>query len=109
MDSTGQTNVSKRLATHFQCTVVTEAGKDLTPDSNLLSLEDLWKATEVHAERIFKPQVGKNRLIVMDTDIHITKSYAQFTFDREPTVNPSVYDANRAKLVLCLKNDVPFV
>lgn len=108
-ESTGKTTLSRRLATHYQCTVVTEAGRDLIPDSNSFSLEDLQKVAEEHARRISKALVGKNCLVVLDTDIYITKSYAQFMFNRELPVSTSVYHANRAELVLYLNNDVPFV
>jgi HTH-type transcriptional repressor of NAD biosynthesis genes len=71
-------------------------------------MEDLQQIAVVHAERIADASVGKSPLLIIDTDIHITLSYAQYTFDQLPAVD-EVYKRNKADLYLYLNRDVPFI
>ena len=61
-----------------------------------------------HARRINQAVLGAHPLLIIDTDIHITMSYARFVFGRELEVEKAVYDSNRAELHLYLNNDVDF-
>lgn len=107
-ESTGKSTLTENLARHYQCTIVTEAGRDLIPDSNGFVFDDLYKVAAEHARRIGAAVKGDSALVIIDTDIHITKSYARFAFDAELVVADDIYNANKALLYLYLSNDVDF-
>jgi HTH-type transcriptional repressor of NAD biosynthesis genes len=108
-ESTGKTVLANQLAAHFHASLVAEAGRDLIASSESFSLTDLHAVAEEHARRIQQAQTGLNPLLIIDTDIHITMSYAQLVFGLELSVAPEVYALNRADLYLYLSPDVPFV
>ena len=107
-ESTGKTTLTEQLAKHFNCSYVLEAGRELIPDSTKFTFEDLRLVAIEHAKRIDEAILGDSPLIIIDTDIHITKSYARFTFDKELPVQNQVYHTNRADLYLYLNNDAPY-
>lgn len=107
-ESTGKTTLTEDLAAYFNCSKVLEAGRDLIPDSNEFSIDDLhWVARE-HAKRIEEAASGDSALVIIDTDIHITESYCQFSFGKELLVSDEIYNSNRADLYLYLNNDVAY-
>ena len=108
-ESTGKTTLSEQLAQYFNCTLVKEAGRDLINDSNTFEFKDLYLVATEHAKRIEEAIVGHSPLIIIDTDIHITKSYAKFVFDRSLEVESNIYNTNKANLYLYLNNDVDYV
>jgi len=107
-ESTGKTTLTEQLAKHFNCSYVLEVGRELIPDSTKFTFEDLHLVANEHAKRIDEAIWGDSPLIIIDTDIHITKSYARFTFDKELPVQNQVYHTNRADLYLYLNNDAPY-
>ena len=107
-ESTGKTTLTEQLAKHFNCSYVLEAGRELISDSTKYTFEDLHLVANEHARRIDEAILGDSPLIIIDTDIHITKSYARFTFDRELPVENHVYHTNKADLYLYLNNDAPY-
>jgi HTH-type transcriptional repressor of NAD biosynthesis genes len=108
-ESTGKTTLTDKLSKHFQSAYVLEAGRDVVADSKRFSMEDLQLIASMHAARIADASVGKSPLLIIDTDIHITLSYAQFAFDQLPEVDEVIYKRNKADLYLYLNNDVEYV
>lgn len=108
-ESTGKSTLTKRLAQHFNCTSVNEAGRELIPDSKAFEFQDLHLVAAEHAKRIDKAVIGKSPLIIIDTDVYITKSYANFIFNKELEVNNDIYNSNKADLYFYLNNDVEYV
>ena len=108
-ESTGKTTLTEKLSKHFDCSIVKEAGRDLIENSNTFEFDDLHRVAIEHAKRIDKAILGKSPLIIIDTDIHITKSYANFIFDKTLEVESKIYNSNKAKLYLYLNNDVEYV
>ena len=108
-ESTGKTVLTERLEKYYKCSSVKEAGRDLIPDSNTFQFDDLLLVASEHTERIDKAVLGESPLIIIDTDIHITKSYSQFTFGKELEIDCRLYNSNRADLYLYLNNDAEFV
>jgi HTH-type transcriptional repressor of NAD biosynthesis genes len=108
-ESTGKSTLTKRLAQHFNCTSVNEAGRELIPDSKAFEFQDLHLVAAEHAKRIDKAVIGKSPLIIIDTDVYITKSYANFIFNKELEVNNDIYNSNKADLYFYLNNDVVYV
>lgn len=108
-ESVGKTTMTELLARHFKCSAVREAGRDLIADSNAFELEDLYLVAAEHAKRIDRQVSGESPLIIIDTDIHITKSYACFMFGKDLEVDDSIMISNKSDLHLYLNNDVAFV
>lgn len=48
-------------------------------------------------------------MVIIDTDIHITKSYSRFTFEKELEISNEIYNSNRANIYLYLNNDVEYL
>jgi HTH-type transcriptional repressor of NAD biosynthesis genes len=108
-ESTGKTTLTEKLAQHYKCASVKEAGRDIVANSNSFLFEDLMHVASEHAKRIDKATTGNFPLIIIDTDIHITKSYSNFTFGKELEVDDKIYNSNKANLYLYLNNDVNYV
>lgn len=108
-ESTGKTTLTEKLSAHFKASKVLEAARDIIADSKKFCFEDLHHVAEEHAKKIVQAAGGDCPLVIIDTDVHTTVSYADFVFQKELQVNASVYDQNRADLYLYLKNDVPYI
>ncbi len=108
-ESTGKTTLTEKLSKHFNCSKVLEAGRDLIEDSNTFSMDDLYLVAKEHAKRIDNAVVGNSPLVIIDTDIYITKSYCHFMFNKELAVDKTILKSNKAHLYLYLNNDVEFV
>jgi len=108
-ESTGKTTLCDKLARHYKSTLVKEAGRDIVANSNFFSFDDLVLIASEHAKRIEKATLGESPLIIIDTDIHITKSYSNFAFGRKLEVDEQIYNFNKANLYLYLNNDVEYV
>lgn len=108
-ESTGKSTLVESLAEHFNCNSVKETGRDLIENSNSFIFENLHLVATEHANRINNAILGKSPLIIIDTDIHITKSYAKFIFDKTLEVDTKIYNSNKAELYLYLNNDVNYV
>ena len=108
-ESTGKTTLSEKLKKHFKCSLVSEAGRDLIADSNEFCYEDLQLVAKEHARRIDQAVLSDSPLVIIDTDIHITKSYSIFCFGKELEIAPEIYKANKANLYLYLNNDFEYI
>ena len=107
-ESTGKTTLTETLASHFNCTKVFEAGRDIIANSNSFSINDLQFVATEHANRIHLAITGNSPLIIIDTDIYTTMSYCRHFFQEELDISEPVRRANTADLYLYLNNDVPF-
>lgn len=107
-ESTGKTTLTENLAAYFNCSKVLEAGRDLIPDSNVFSIDDLYLVAREHAKRIDEAASGNSALVIIDTDIHITRSYCKYAFEKELEVSDDIYRSNKAQLYLYLNNDVAY-
>lgn len=108
-ESTGKSTLGQQLAAYYQATLVSEAGRDIVEDSSDFAFSDLHIIAKEHAQRIAKAAKGNSPLVIIDTDIHITKSYALFAFQKELQVSENIYNINQADLYLYLNNDVKYV
>lgn len=108
-ESTGKTTLTKKLSTHFHCTSVYEAGRDLIPDSKTFEFNDLNLVASEHAKRIDNATNGQSPLVIIDTDINITKSYSLFIFNKELEIDAVISDYNKADLYLYLNNDAEYI
>jgi HTH-type transcriptional repressor of NAD biosynthesis genes len=108
-ESTGKTTLTGKLAAHFQCSAVSEAGRDIVADSNHFGIADLYLIAAAHAGKINCMATGNSPLMIIDTDIHITLSYGEYAFGEKLKIDAAIYNANKADLYLYLNNDVPYV
>ena len=108
-ESTGKTTLTQNLAKALNAAFVLEAGRDVIPDSTAFTSEDIHRVAIEHAARISAAQRTASPLIIIDTDIHITKSYARFSLGFDYPIPDEIYHVNRAQLYLYLNNDVPFI
>jgi HTH-type transcriptional regulator, transcriptional repressor of NAD biosynthesis genes len=107
-ESTGKTILSEKLVKHYNCSEVKEAGRDLIANSNLFEFDDLHLVASEHAKRINQKIYGESPLIIIDTGIHTTISYAKFIFNKELKADYEIYKTNKADLYLYLNNDVEY-
>jgi HTH-type transcriptional regulator, transcriptional repressor of NAD biosynthesis genes len=108
-ESTGKSVLTEKLATFFNTTYVPEAAREIIEKTDECIYDDLQKIAALHAKRINENLLRANKLLFIDTDIHITRSYSRFLFDRELVVDPWIDEANRADLYIFLETDAPFV
>lgn len=108
-ESTGKTTLTEKLAKHFNCSLVLEAAREIIANSNDFSFDDLHFVATEHAKRIDKTIIADSPLVIIDTDIHTTKSYSRFTFEKELEISADIYNSNKANLYLYLNNDVEYL
>lgn len=108
-ESTGKTTLTEKLAKHFNCSLVLEAAREIIANSNNFSFNDLYLVATEHAKRIDKIILADNPLVIIDTDIHTTKSYSRFTFEKELEISAEIYNSNSANIYLYLNNDVVYL
>lgn len=108
-ESTGKSTLALALQKKYGSSLVTEAGRDLIPDSKSFTHDTLYEVAQEHAKRIDAAVLGVSPLVIIDTDIHITKSYSEFIFDVQLDVDEEIYGSNKADLYLYLNNDVAHV
>lgn len=108
-ESVGKSTLCNTLARYFDANLVTEAGQEIIADVSGFTKADLELIVEQHSQKIKKAQKDAQPLMILDTDIHITQSYAKYAFGEYLAVNPEIYNLHRANLYLFLNNDVPFV
>jgi HTH-type transcriptional repressor of NAD biosynthesis genes len=108
-ECTGKTALTKKLAKYFNCSFVSEAGRDIIANSNAFTYNDLYLVATEHAKRIDKSILADSPLVIIDSDIHTTKSYSLFMFDKELEISTDIYNSNRANIYLYLNNDVEYI
>ena len=108
-ESTGKTTLTNQLKDHFKCNCVLEAGRDLIPTSESFDYNDLLLVAKEHANRIKNAVTKDSPLVILDTDIHITKSYSLFSLGKELMVSDDILKINKSDLYLFLNKDVKFV
>jgi HTH-type transcriptional repressor of NAD biosynthesis genes len=108
-ECTGKTTLTEKLAKHFNCNFVLEAGRDLIANSNSFTFDDLHLVAKEHAKRIDKIILANSPLVIIDTDINTTKSYSRFTFKKELEISADIYNSNRANLYLYLNKEVEYL
>lgn len=107
-ESTGKTTLCQYLAEYFKATLVPELGRELIANSNSFNMQDLYEVVRQHTHQIQQASQGNSPLLIVDTDVHITNSYAQFIFGSTLHIDKDVYEKNRGDLYLYLNNDVPY-
>lgn len=108
-ESTGKTTLAQALAQHFGGDWVPERGRALVPDSRQFSFEVLPIILHQHAQQVQQVSDRLAPIVFIDTDHHITQSYALYVFGRALEVPQWIAQTNQADLYLYLAPDVPLV
>lgn len=109
-ESTGKSSLCKLLSEHYNCDYVPEVARSINDQSNECTMADLATIANAHAIAIEEiSQTAKSPLLIIDTDINITQSYAQFLFQQNLDLTQGIIEANKADLYLYLDNDCPHV
>ena len=109
-ESTGKTTLANKLAEFFSGQIVEEAARGIIENSTEYSKEDLIKTAICHAECIKTAVTNTTQpLVVIDTDVYVTQSYAYFEFGAPIDLPGWVYDENNVDLRLYLNADTPYV
>lgn len=107
-ESTGKTTLTKKLATHFNTSFAKEMGREIVPKTEECTMDHLHQIAVKQAEEIKKAAAAANKIMFSDTELNITKSYAQFLFKHELIVHDRVEEINQFDLVLYLENDAKY-
>ncbi len=108
-ESTGKSTLCELLSKHLMATWVLETGRELIPDSTNFSIEDLYIVASAHLKKVFQAIGEFPPMIIFDTDIHITQSYAKFSFGQYLELPAEWYETQKADLYIYLDNDVSFI
>jgi HTH-type transcriptional repressor of NAD biosynthesis genes len=108
-ESVGKSTLCNTLARYFDANLVSEVGCEVVQDLANFTKSDLESVIEQHCQKIKKAKKNAQPLMILDTDIHTTQSYAKYAFGEYLDVSPKTYKLHRANLYLFLNNDVPFV
>jgi HTH-type transcriptional repressor of NAD biosynthesis genes len=99
----------KRLAEDFSTVWVPEAGRDIIANSNDFTYEDLQLVASAHAKRIIQQSRLANKVMFVDTNLAMTKSYAKHFFGKVPDFAPWIEKANECDMYVNLCADAPYV
>lgn len=108
-ESTGKTFLVNKLSDYFKSNKVLEAGRDLISNSKEFDFNDLEKVYMEHTTRIENVNYQESFLTLIDTDIHITKSYSEFIFGKKLIVPEEICEKNKAQLYLYSTNDAEYI
>lgn len=112
-ESTGKTELCKRLAKHFNCDWVPETQREwfeMVDPSGYYTPDMLIQGILMQsAARISKIRKAKTPLLIVDSDSITTRAYAHQTFGHAPTLITQVCKTERPTLTLVCAPTVEFV
>jgi HTH-type transcriptional repressor of NAD biosynthesis genes len=108
-ESTGKSTLAKKFAAYFNTGYVPEMAREILEKTLDCKPEHLIQIAELHAKEILKKTKNTNRLLFIDTDIHITRSYSKYLFNEILDVPGWIEQASKADLYLFLEPDCEFV
>lgn len=108
-ESTGKTTLTEMLGKTFNTNFVHETAREIIEQTEECTYDDLGKIAVLQAETIIKKMDGSNKLLFVDTELNITKSYSRFLFNKKLIVDEWIENLNKFDLYLYLESDCPFV
>ena len=108
-ESTGKSTLTERLACRYNTGFVPEMARAVIEHTAACTGGDLRKIAFAHATEMVKQMAKAAKLLFIDTDVNITKSYSRFLFGNELVLPQWIEDANKCHLYLFLKTDCPYV
>ncbi len=108
-ESTGKSILAERHANYFNTEFVPEMAREIIEKTYNCNFDDLLKIAELHAQTIVNKTTTANKLLFVDTDLNLTKSYSQFLFHKDLIVDPWIENVNRFDLYIFLEPDCAFI
>jgi len=108
-ESTGKSTMTAKLATYFNTTYVPEMAREVIEETEDCTPKHLDQIAQLHARTINQKVAEANKILFVDTDVTITKSYARFLFNKELKVDDWIEEANNFDLYFYLNVAVPYV
>jgi len=108
-ESTGKTTLAEQLAGYYRTEWAHELGRDIVPSTRACTLDDIQLIGFKHAENILRKMRLANKVLFVDTDLKITKSYAEYLFKEKVEFAPWIEKANEMDLYIWLAQDTPYV
>jgi HTH-type transcriptional repressor of NAD biosynthesis genes len=108
-ESTGKSTLTEKLATYFNAAYVPEMAREILEKTEDCKPEHLVQIAALHATTILSKLKEANRLLFIDTDINITRSYSKYLFNETLHTEHWIEDANKADLYIFLEPDCEFV
>lgn len=108
-ESTGKTVLSEQLAKYYSTSWCPELGREIVSTSSKTTLEDIKTIAYEHAKHILRYTRQANKILIVDTDLTITKSYSKFIFNEVPSFEPWIEKANEFDLYIYLESTAPYV
>jgi HTH-type transcriptional regulator, transcriptional repressor of NAD biosynthesis genes len=108
-ESTGKSTLTELLAKHYETEYVPEMARNVLEHTDQCTEEHLLQIAQLHARTIEQKLHTANKLLFVDTDINITRSYSKYLFCKELAVESWIHDINHFDLYLFLDNDAPHV
>ena len=101
--------MAEKLAKHFKTAFVPEMAREIIEKTVDCTFDDLHKVADLHAKTILSKISTANKLLFVDTDLIITKSYAQYLFNKELIVEQWIEEANQFDLYLFMEPDGEYI
>ncbi|MEQ1799024.1 MAG: AAA family ATPase [Lacibacter sp.] len=108
-ESTGKSTLTENLAAYYKTAFVPEMAREIIEETDDCTELHLKEIAELHAKTINEKILTANKLLFVDTDLNITRSYSQFLFHKKLVVPDWIEQANTFDLYLYLENDSPYI
>lgn len=109
-ESTGKSTLVKHLSSYFETEYCPEVGDEIVEETAQdTNIEVLKEIGIEHAKRILKHTRLSDKLLFVDTDLNITKSYGKFLFNEDLEYPEWVNKANEMDMYIYLHPDTPFI
>lgn len=108
-ESTGKSTLTRLLAEHFSTIYVEEMARYIVSTTKEVIFEDLQAITKLHAQTIVDRTKIANKLLFVDTDVNITKSYAHYLFGKELPTEQWIEQANTFDLYIFLEPTCAYI
>lgn len=108
-ESTGKSTLTTKIADYFGVPYVQEMGREIIANSQNFTFSDLFKVVKAHSAAIQDASNSFPPLLIIDTDLHLTASYARFCFQQEIPLTKEDIQTQKADLYLYLGKDAPFI
>lgn len=111
-ESTGKTELAQQLALHFGVSWVPEYARTYVEQLNALyTFEDVCAIAreQIKEELIWENSASKDRLVLFDTSLIITKVWFEFCFGKVPAFLTTRLNRNFFDLYLLCFPDLPWV
>ncbi len=108
-ESTGKSTLCKALALYFNTEYVPEMARFIIEKTTDVLPEHLNEISILHAQTIIETIQIANKILFIDTDVNITRSYSHFLFNKTLQVPNWVDSANKGDLYFYISADNQYI